>query len=450
MLRLLISIVLFAICAGSLGRVDATCHMNQLDGFFGNVSRSNVFETANWALTSNPASNDTCLHDNCLQNCQPNVVLTLALETIHNTFTISVNGQYLLSDGTWGCSGSFLSGCYTNQNSILMINLNTTLPSSSQTYFTGQFNTPWNDPSYGSYVTNSGAQSGFYSPIYQVPYPNWECPSTQTNQGDWGQGGSTGSAVIPASNWVEVYVAFPWSAGFNIHCSESYIFDVTRSCSSTVRGDPQFRGLRNQDYQVHGIDGGKYNIISAPTFQMNSEFIWLDKGDCPIIPSTNRKSVACFSHAGSYLKNLGMMLLDGTKILIESGPSKQGFSSVKVNDKEWNIGDSAEISSSPITSLHYNSTHEVTLVVDMFTIEIESSDLFLNLRSVALESPASWNVLKDNRVHGLLGQTWQISKTKSAIEGKVDDYLIVDDDLFGTDFIYNRFNVDKSAEQEKF
>jgi len=52
---------------------------------------------------------------------------------------------------------------------------------------------------------------------------------------------------------------------------------------------------------------------------------------------------------------------------------------------------------------------------------------------------------KTKQMHGMLGQTWS-TKTyrdeaghKHFIEGHPNDYLLADDDLFGTDFMFNLF-----------
>jgi len=69
---------------------------------------------------------------------------------------------------------------------------------------------------------------------------------------------------------------------------------------------------------------------------------------------------------------------------------------------------------------------------------VENNDGFVNLRSVSVPA-ASWTKLGS---HGLLGQTWQNRRYDGKIkdiEGDVDDYLIEDDDLFGTSFLYNKF-----------
>lgn len=86
------------------------------------------------------------------------------------------------------------------------------------------------------------------------------------------------------------------------------------------------------------------------------------------------------------------------------------------------------------------SSHHIEVVVDEYTLLIENSDNFLNLASVYVAG-SRWSSMSS---HGLLGQTWHrpiksAQKSIKHIEGDVDDYLVNDGDLFGTDFMYNRF-----------
>jgi hypothetical protein len=71
---------------------------------------------------------------------------------------------------------------------------------------------------------------------------------------------------------------------------------------------------------------------------------------------------------------------------------------------------------------------------------VENSDLFLNLLSV---TPASLKALAKAEAHGLLGQTWRRPAVKGSdvpdIEGAVDDYALLSNDMFDTEFIYNKF-----------
>jgi hypothetical protein len=226
------------------------------------------------------------------------------------------------------------------------------------------------------------------------------------------------------------------------NCSYVYIA-ILRSpdtCCTGVCGDPQFKGLRGQSFQVHGIDGAVYNLISASDFSVNSEFRFLTgPRACPIIPTTGKRSVACWSHDGSYLGNLAIVTAAGERILIQSGDAKTGFSLVTVDGKALGLNEVVSFSKGSIV---LNSTHEVTVSVGQFEIEVENNNDFLNLRSVRVAA-SEWHKLAENGgVHGLLGQTWQnkrYSGKVKEIEGDVDDYVIESNDVFSHEFVHSRF-----------
>jgi hypothetical protein len=125
--------------------------------------------------------------------------------------------------------------------------------------------------------------------------------------------------------------------------------------------------------------------------------------------------------------------------LIESGDSTSGFSVVTIDGKAL-VAD--EIVTFSKGSIVLNSTHEVTIKVGPFEIEVENNNEFLNLRSVRVPS-SEWHLLSENGgVHGLLGQTWQNKRYSGKIkeiQGDVDDYVIEDNNLFSHDFIHSHF-----------
>jgi hypothetical protein len=226
------------------------------------------------------------------------------------------------------------------------------------------------------------------------------------------------------------------------NCSYIYIISIQSAdvCCTGVCGDPQFKGLRGQSFQIHGIDGAVYNLISSRDFLLNSEFAFLTgPRECPIMPSTGKRSVACWSHDGSYLKNLVVRTLTGDVIVIESGDAATGFSSVKFNDKPMAIGESTDYSKGRIS---YNTTHEITLEVGQFIIDVENNNGFVNLRNVHVPADQWASLAEDGGVHGLLGQTWRskhyAGKVKE-IEGDVDDYVVFGG-LMDSDFVFNRFS----------
>ena len=197
-----------------------------------------------------------------------------------------------------------------------------------------------------------------------------------------------------------------------------------------VIGDPQFMGLLGQSYQVHGIDGAHYNIISSNTTQVNARFTYLSSGVCP--PTANPTN--CWSHPGSYLGAVGVMeLVDGVRqqLRIEAGPARSGFRNVTLNGELLAVGSAASVGS---LAVQYVDAYSVIVDTAQFTLSFDNSDMYLN-QAVSARIP-----LARLTCHGLLGQTHHARKYNSAvkfIEGSVDDYSVAD--LSATDFPYNQF-----------
>ena len=210
-----------------------------------------------------------------------------------------------------------------------------------------------------------------------------------------------------------------------------------------VVGDPQFVGLRGQSFQVHGMDGAVYALISDESMQLNARFTYLDgPRPCPVMPSTGKRS-ACWSHAGSYMSEMGLLTSGGQRLSIQGGRAHHGFLSVTLDDQPLTPGQQLALTfhgqnDSSTTAVQLLSTHELVLHTPDFTIHIDNSDHFVNLAALHVR-PHRWQRLA---AHGLLGQTWQqrrYSGSVKEIEGEVDDYVVTDNDLFGTHFVYNRF-----------
>ena len=208
------------------------------------------------------------------------------------------------------------------------------------------------------------------------------------------------------------------------------------NANPSVVGDPQFVGLRGQSYQVHGIDGAVYNIITEPSTQVNSRFSFLTEGQCPMIngkPDSN-----CWSHPGSYLGEMSFQAIVNDKVhaaLIEAGSAQKGFAGVQVDGKALSVGDLVTFGA---FSVEYISTHLVAVTTDNYSFQLSNSDMFINQ---ALRATTPLSKLTS---HGLLGQTHSIKTYATAlkyIEGEVDDYVIQDGNIFGTDFQYNQFSL---------
>jgi hypothetical protein len=212
--------------------------------------------------------------------------------------------------------------------------------------------------------------------------------------------------------------------------------DVSLVTRSTVIGDPQFVGLQGQSYQVHGVHGTVYNLITAADLQVNAEFVFLQSGRCPIIDGVAARD--CWSHPGSYLGAIGIQQKTSTgvdSVRLQSGNAEEGFASVVLNGLAMKLGQSYE-SADGSFSVNLTSSHQVDVETPTFRFSFSNSDGFINQQVATKQQMSSLNA------HGLLGQTHRRVIYKSQlryIEGEVDDYAIDNNDLFGTDFLYNQF-----------
>ena len=216
------------------------------------------------------------------------------------------------------------------------------------------------------------------------------------------------------------------------------------SCDSLVQssggvlGDPTIIGLLGQKFQVHGLDGAVYSLLTHPRLQLNGRFSFLASGRCPA-----DRSILCWSHPGSYISSVGLMLRaeDGsvTQLEVHSGAAADGLQSVKLNGRLINAAETVQTGRGrDELSVHRVDSHHVLVRTEMLTLHIESSDGFLNHR---VEPRVQLSSLKP--MHGIIGQTWQdVQHQHSEIkemEGMVDDYLVQENTLFGSQFPFNQF-----------
>ena len=205
---------------------------------------------------------------------------------------------------------------------------------------------------------------------------------------------------------------------------------------ANIVGDPQFVGLRGQSYQVHGIDGAVYNIISEKELQVNSRFVFLNEGACPLID--DKLDTNCWAHPGSYLGEMSFQAIVDGKLhsaFIQTGSAEAGFALVQVDGKTLSVGDKARFGS---FSVEVRGAYDVVVQTASFEFALHNSDNFLNQ---AIRSKVPLSQLTS---HGMLGQTHSAKTYPTALKyiaGKVDDYLVESDDIFGSDFVFNKFQL---------
>jgi len=253
------------------------------------------------------------------------------------------------------------------------------------------------------------------------------------------------------------------------------IIGATLLITSVVRGDPNFSGLQGQSFQVHGIPNSIFNLVSSPTFQLNSRFAYLSSGVC------NYNNTVCWSHPGTYLDQLGFNFgKTSSRLKVVAGPHEIGMRAF-LGDVEMEAGKSAvTVSTFTVPFLdNNNSTYNVvsskltpstTLIQFLskdqllvqnadWVIRVTNSDEFFNLdinflqNDVLIVGSESKEIINSNvddsstfpkiPLHGFVGQTWKNVeyKSKRLFEGEPLDYELSSGDLFGTDFVFNQFTL---------
>ena len=95
---------------------------------------------------------------------------------------------------------------------------------------------------------------------------------------------------------------------------------------------PSHAEVRGQSFQVHGVDGGVYALISDYSLHLNARFAILGgPRRCPTMPPTGHPSIACWTHPGSDLSHIALSTLGGSRLLIVAGDAASGFASVSLD-----------------------------------------------------------------------------------------------------------------------
>ena len=218
------------------------------------------------------------------------------------------------------------------------------------------------------------------------------------------------------------------------------LLGVLPGSGGSVKGDPAFVGLLGQQYQVHGIDGEVYNLVSSPSLQINALFRYLSSGVCPVLAGV--VSSACWSHPGSYLAEIGLQQrLPGSSVLhsllMRAGSHDRGFAQVTVDGQDLAVG--ASFSDGSGFVLRFLDSHTLTARTAQLQLVFSNSDQFINQQ---VELLSGLQQLRQDDWHGLLGQTHSRalhSSTLKYIEGDVDDYVVRGRDIMGSGFLFNRF-----------
>jgi len=231
-------------------------------------------------------------------------------------------------------------------------------------------------------------------------------------------------------------------------------------------------GLQGQQFHFEGVPNHDFNMISTPNLQLNAQFSFIEQPTQPC----NYTDTACFSHAGTYLRELGITINSMptiTKFKIVAHSHQHGFSLYAVeNGQEVEVHMKKRLILTTPDGYHVSvlQTSSNTIVVNslFFKMTISNSDHFFNI-AVAMHDD---NLMKHGSakhvicggdgtgtdgvamvsginypsvpIHGIIGQTWKnaVYCGGNLYEGQWDNYQV--NNLFDNDFRYNQFVAEKN------
>ena len=226
--------------------------------------------------------------------------------------------------------------------------------------------------------------------------------------------------------------------------------DLAIDSSSGVVGDPAFTGLLGQRFQVHGVSGSVYALLTSARLHVNARFDFLNAGGAPLPHVVDTQP---WTHPGTYLGAMSFQVRNSVNashidvLVVEAGEAGVGFAQVTINGQQlaaasrWQSSESDELAEVDSFAVHFVQSHVLELRTAQFRFRLVNSDRFIN-HEMAATVP-----LQQLACHGLLGQTASSKQHATAlryVEGEVDDYVVgvaADDDkaLTSTDTAFNLF-----------
>ena len=218
----------------------------------------------------------------------------------------------------------------------------------------------------------------------------------------------------------------------------------------TVKGDPSFSGFHGQAaYQVHGIPGEVFNILTAATLQVNALFAFIDRGEALTSAQMAKARHGVqgelpvtqpWSHPGTYLSQLGIKL-GNISLFLQAGPYAEGIlTSTLLSGESLQVG--LPVSDGAL-SVRKEGSHSVQVRHGLVSFRVVNSDGFFNIEDAELLTTAAFKGLD-----GLLGQSadpsWNAGKGEEFERHMTVDYWVASaDSIIGTLFS-NEFRATKA------
>ena len=231
---------------------------------------------------------------------------------------------------------------------------------------------------------------------------------------------------------------------------------VTVPPPTSVLGDPQFVGFHAQAFQVHGIPGRYFNLLTTLTLQLNALFTMLVDGQSMTAgqmqaervisqlqslkggPSHPLPLTTAYSHEGTFLAEMGLKFTaaDGATVQVRAvaGAYTTGFATVTVNGIDVAVGaEAVQVAAGMLVT--FTTPSLLTIDTPVLSFTLVNADRFFNIEQATLNTPYTG----DSQMDGLLGQTanpaWTVERHSAEFrEHQLMDFLIAEHDIFSSDF----------------
>ena len=176
-----------------------------------------------------------------------------------------------------------------------------------------------------------------------------------------------------------------------------------------LSGDPVFSGFHGQTYQVHGIAGEVFNLVTTQHLQLNALFVFLDEGQSitsaqmaelrTASPASRYPTTAAWSHPGTYLGAVGLQV-ESHGLVVHAGRYAEGFQSVTfdglaITADHWRFAPHAV---GPI-SLRFLAPGRLAVTTAELSFHLVNADGFLNVENAQL------GTVEPEDIDGVLGQS---------------------------------------------
>ena len=222
--------------------------------------------------------------------------------------------------------------------------------------------------------------------------------------------------------------------------------------AATVLGDPSFNGFHGQAaYQVHGIPGEVFNVLTASTLQLNALFTFIDIGEAMTaaqmakartIRGSALPTTQPWSHPGTYLTEMGLRL-GSLAIHFRAGRYADGLTAKTATGEPLLAGQS--LTDGVMRVAMSEDGHSAVVSHPLVRFSIVNSDGFFNIDRASLLSSTAITGLD-----GLLGQSadpeWRAGRGEEFEEHMLLDYWVSSavqhstfTSLFSSEFKANKF-----------